>query len=76
MAVLDSHINDAFVAMAARAQSPRAIAANGRPNMDDFPTLTTSTNAPRAGRPGSPGSRPSPHGPSRAPRLERFQGTA
>jgi hypothetical protein len=45
MAVLDIHINDAFVAMAAVAPSPRAIAANGRPNMDGFPTLTTITDA-------------------------------
>jgi len=45
MGVLDIHINDAFVAMAAVALSPRAIAANGRPNMDGLPTLTSITDA-------------------------------
>ncbi|MFC9351638.1 hypothetical protein [Arthrobacter sp. NPDC057013] len=62
MAVLDIHINDAIVAVAAPSLGPRAIAASGRANVDYFPTLTT-PRAPRAGRPGSPGSRPSQHGP-------------
>ena len=45
MAVSDIHINGAVVAMAALALSPRAVAANGRPSMEDVPTLTTITDA-------------------------------